>query len=93
MSSDEALVGHHHGDSATQLDAMMRMISELRRERDEARREVCELHAERGLVFRRVNNKNLPVDDPKFIAQMKNWDCYNVHNVDGIHQQVNLAGS
>lgn len=93
MSSGETLVGHHHGDSATQLDAMMRMISELRRERDEARREVCELHADRGLVFRRVNKKNVPVDDPKFIAQMKNWDCYNAHNDDGIHRQANFEGS
>jgi hypothetical protein len=51
-------------------------IDRLKRERDEARREVCELHAERGLVFRRVNRQNLPVTDPKDIAAMKKWDCF-----------------
>jgi len=47
-------------------------IAELRKERDEARREVCEMRSEE-LVD--------PITSPEQIAQQRGWDCYKeTHN-------------
>jgi len=42
-------------------------IAELRKERDEARREVCEMRSEE-LVD--------PITSPEQIALQRGWDCY-----------------
>ena len=49
----------------------------LRRERDEARRRVCEMSLELGKVFRRVGGKTVEVTTAEGVADMMKWDCFN----------------
>jgi cell division protein FtsB len=53
--------------SDDQLSRAHQEIERLTAERDEARREVCEMRSEE-LVD--------PITSPKQIAQQRGWDCY-----------------
>ena len=49
----------------------------LRRERDEARRRVCEMSLQLGEIYRRVGGKTVEVTTAEGVADMMKWDCYN----------------
>lgn len=53
-----------------------RDIHELRKERDEARRSVCEMSIQLGGVFRRVGGKIVEVTTAEGCAEIMRWDCY-----------------
>ena len=51
-------------------------IERLRKERDEARRSVCEMSIQFGGVFRRVGGKTVEVTTPQGCAEIMRWDCF-----------------
>ena len=51
-------------------------IERLRKERDEARRRVCEMSLQLGKVYRRVGGKTVEVTTPEGCAEIMRWDCY-----------------
>lgn len=51
-------------------------IERLRKERDEARRSVCEMSIQLGGVFRRVGGKTVEVTTPQGCAEIMRWDCF-----------------
>lgn len=53
-----------------------RDIAELRAERDEARRSVCEMSIQLGGVFRRVGGKIVEVTTAEGCAEIMRWDCF-----------------
>ena len=59
-------------DRRTEMTQMKIVIAQFRRERDEARREVCEMNA--------IESSNESVDflslTPQDIADERGWDCY-----------------
>jgi hypothetical protein len=59
-------------DRRTEMTEMKIVIAQLRRERDEERREVCEMNA--------IESSNESVDflslTPQDIADERGWDCY-----------------
>jgi len=57
-------------------DMRSEKILELTNERDEARREVCELFVATEGVYKREGGKSVLVTDPRDIARMKEWDCF-----------------
>ena len=68
-------------DEATQEELdMLRHIAErlevLEKERDEARRSVCEMSIQLGGVYRRVGGKTVEVTTPEGCAEIMRWDCF-----------------
>lgn len=51
-------------------------MTELRSERDEARRRVCEDAIRNGRVYRRVGSDTVRCETSKEVAEMMGWDCY-----------------
>lgn len=51
-------------------------IERLRKERDEARRKICEMSIQLGGVFRRVGGKTVEVTTPEGCAEIMRWDCF-----------------
>lgn len=49
---------------------------ELRAERDEARRRVCEDAIWNGRVYRRVGSDTVRCETSKEVAEMMGWDCF-----------------
>lgn len=93
MSNDEIFVGDNdHGDSLPPPAVMAKQIVELRRERDEARRQVCEMFVNMGGIYRRVGGKNVEVTDPRDVARMKGWECYMTLGDGDSHSSTRLEG-
>ena len=57
-------------------------IEQLRRERDEARRSVCEMSIQLGGVYRRVGGKTVEVTTPEGCAEIMRWDCFKKNSND-----------
>ena len=75
-------------DRRTEMTEMKIVIAKLRRERDEARREVCEMNA--------IESSNESVDflslTPQDIADERGWDCYASDTLSQeLSQDVNLC--
>ena len=51
-------------------------IIRLRKERDEARRRVCEDAIRNGRVYRRVGSDTVRCETSKEVAEMMGWDCF-----------------
>lgn len=51
-------------------------IGKLRKERDEARRRVCENAIQHGRVYRRVGRDTVRCETPQQVAEVMGWDCY-----------------
>ena len=51
-------------------------IAQLRAERDEARRRVCENAIQHGRVYRRVGRDTVRCETPQQVAEVMGWDCY-----------------
>jgi hypothetical protein len=51
-------------------------IELLRKERDGARRSVCEMSIQLGGVYRRVGGKTVEVTTPEGCAEIMRWDCF-----------------
>lgn len=51
-------------------------LSNLRAERDEARRRVCENAIQHGRVYRRVGRDTVRCETPQQVAEVMGWDCY-----------------
>ena len=58
------------------LHAAADEIEQLRKERDEARRNVCKMSIQLGGVFRRVGGKTVQVTTPEGCAEIMRWDCF-----------------
>ena len=74
-------------DRRTEMTEMKIVIAKLRRERDEARREVCEMNE--------IESSNESVDflslTPQDIADERGWDCYTSDTLSQeLSQDVNL---
>jgi hypothetical protein len=57
-------------------DELISISNKLKRERDEARRSVCEMSIQLGGVYRRVGGKNVEVTTPEGCAEIMRWDCF-----------------
>jgi hypothetical protein len=53
-----------------------RDIADLIRERDEARRRVCDDAIKNGRVYRRVGSDTVRCETPQEVAEVMNWDCF-----------------
>ena len=51
-------------------------IERLRKERDEARRRVCEDAIKHGRVYRRVGRDTVRCETSSEVAEMMGWDCF-----------------
>jgi len=51
-------------------------LAVMRHQRDEARIRVCELCAQMGGVYRRVDRKVVECRTPEEIAEVCGWDCF-----------------
>jgi hypothetical protein len=51
-------------------------IEQLRAERDEARRRVCDDAIRNGRVYRRAGSYNVRCQTPQEVAEMMGWDCF-----------------
>lgn len=70
--SDRQTYPNWHGICKAAADE----IERLRKERDEARRSVCEMSIQLGGVFRRVGGKTVEVTTPQGCAEIMRWDCF-----------------
>ena len=57
-------------------DELIRISNKLKRERDEARRRVCENAIQHGRVYRRVGRDTVRCETPQQVAEVMGWDCY-----------------
>lgn len=57
-------------------------MEELRAERDNARRSVCEMSIQLGGVYRRVGGKTVEVTTPEGCAEIMRWDCFKENSDD-----------
>ena len=57
-------------------DELVSITNKLIRERDEARRSVCEMSIQLGGVYRRINGKTVEVTTPEGCAEIMRWDCF-----------------
>ena len=64
------------------VESLVAKCEELTRERDEARRSVCEMSIQLGGVYRRVGGKTVEVTTPEGCAEIMRWDCFKVNNND-----------
>ena len=60
----------------TDATEMQEQIKLLRKERDEARQQVCRQMLLRGILFHRVGANSICVTDPSDVAKWMGWDCY-----------------
>ena len=58
------------------LDTLQHNIIRLRKERDEARRRVCEDAIWNGCVCCRVGSDTVRCETSKEVAKMMGWDCF-----------------
>lgn len=64
-------------EAATKIhDLRGNEIERLRKERDEARRRVCENAIQHGRVYRRVGRDTVRCETPQQVAEVMGWDCY-----------------
>ena len=70
--SDRKLYPNWHGICRAAADE----IERLRKERDEARRSVCEMSIQFGGMFRRVGGKTVEVTTSQGCAEIMRWDCF-----------------
>lgn len=66
----------HIAELRGMLDIANEMAEHYARERDEARRSVCEMSIQLGGVFRRVGGKVVEVTTAEGCAEIMRWDCY-----------------
>ena len=52
------------------------LVEKLRKERDEARRKICENAIQHGRVYRRVGRDTVRCETPQQVAEVMGWDCY-----------------
>ena len=63
-------------DSLEAHDEMRLEIAQLRKQRDSARRRVCRELLVRGVIFHRIGAASVAVTDPRDVAKMMDWDCF-----------------
>lgn len=59
-----------------EMQGLEAIIRNLKRERDEARRRICEMSLQIGKVFRRIDGKTVEVTTPEGCAEIMRWDCF-----------------
>lgn len=62
-------------DSSTLLPIILQ-VDQLRKERDEARQQVCRQMLLRGVLFHRIGAASVAVTEPSDVAKWMGWDCF-----------------
>ena len=102
MTEDEKVIEHlrscdKHPERASiyTFDNAIECIKQLRKERDEARQQVCRQMLLRGVLFHRVGAASVAVTEPSDVAKWMGWDCFKEEEMacDTLSQEVSQEGS
>ena len=74
--TDNAALRKDLKDSLEAHEEMRLEIAQLRKQRDSARRRVCRELLVRGVIFHRIGAASVAVTDPRDVAKMMDWDCF-----------------